>query len=603
MAKLPENEFSKSRSFRELDEALKLSFLNIKNDMAAMKESMHQQSAKLSEVSSNVKENKSDFVTVDKFNILKIKIGELNESLKKLWDVEKKLEELEGKAVASSEFDKQSADTDKELAELKKKVSEISKTASTEEQTKQLASDINDEFNKVKKAIEELRSIKDTITRAELEKRTDVLNKRAEDVRKDFDKVKVEVSSKVRVEQVESLVRDINGEFDRLKASIADIKLGEKRFALDSDLAREVEKLDNKMSDASQKIAAIVEQFTKGVEATLKDFVRLNEKNREDLAKDITKVNDRFSADNDDIRKELKTLVTKKQAENLVFDINKEFDRLKSDISSGSKALSQLAKSSATKDETHSLFDDLRKRLDETNVALKDKFDDLIKRMRKESEATDKKILANADDLEKMEKAVNKELKLVVYRDEFHKELDTVQKEFVRLHKELKEMDNRMAEASDLDLLNRKLKQNVVAIRNDTVDKRQFEKLVDVVQMLQERVEMQRALVKEKKHELKVYAKELKAAKKASKRLAKYESQSAKVEAKKGKLAKKDTDHRKSGFIANFLIGAAFVILIAAIGFFFSGLTGITDILSIAAVICFVLGIIIRIVVAFKNGN
>jgi chromosome segregation ATPase len=603
MAKLPENEFSKSRSFRELDEALKLSFLNIKNDMAAMKESMHQQSAKLSEVSSNVKENKSDFVTVDKFNILKIKIGELNESLKKLWDVEKKLEELEGKAVASSEFDKQSADTDKELAELKKKVSEISKTASTEEQTKQLASDINDEFNKVKKAIEELRSIKDTITRAELEKRTDVLNKRAEDVRKDFDKVKVEVSSKVRVEQVESLVRDINGEFDRLKASIADIKLGEKRFALDSDLAREVEKLDNKMSDASQKIAAIVEQFTKGVEATLKDFVRLNEKNREDLAKDITKVNDRFSADNDDIRKELKTLVTKKQAENLVFDINKEFDRLKSDISSGSKALSQLAKSSATKDETHSLFDDMRKRLDETNVALKDKFDDLIKRMRKESEATDKKILANADDLEKMEKAVNKELKLVVYRDEFHKELDTVQKEFVRLHKELKEMDNRMAEASDLDLLNRKLKQNVVAIRNDTVDKRQFEKLVDVVQMLQERVEMQRALVKEKKHELKVYAKELKAAKKASKRLAKYESQSAKVEAKKGKLAKKDTDHRKSGFIANFLIGAAFVILIAAIGFFFSGLTGITDILSIAAVICFVLGIIIRIVVAFKNGN
>jgi DNA repair exonuclease SbcCD ATPase subunit len=600
MAKLPQNEFSRSRNFRELDEALKLSFLNIKNDMAALKEGLHQQSVKAADLGKAVKESKADIVTVDKFNIIKIKIGELNEGLKKLWDVEKKLEDLECKAVVASEFDKQSAEVNAELSELKKKVAELSKTATTEEQARQLAEDVSEEFDKVKKAIEELRSIKDTITRAELEKRTDILNNRADDVRKDFDKVKAEVKDKVRVEQVESLVKDINAEFDRLKSQIADVKIGEKRFASSEELDKEIARLEKRMSDASDKMSAIVEGFTKGVEVTLKDFLTANEKKSQSLADEIKKVDSRLSKESGSFWKELKTLVTKKQAENLVADINKEFDRVKSDLDKNSKALSQLAKQSATKEEAHSMFDDLRHRLDETNAALKDRFDDLVKRIKKESLGNDRKLGLVSQDVADVDKSTGKEFKQVVYRAEFHKELDAIEKEFGRLHKELKGVESRMSESSDVDELNSKLNKSVASIKDDYVERKHFDRLVDVVSVLQDRVEMQKALVKEKKRELKAYAKELKAAKKASKRLARYDSQLKKASAKKAKLEKKGNGR---SFLANFLIGAAFVILIAAIGFFFAGLTGITDILSIAAVICFVLGIIIRIVVALRNGD
>jgi myosin heavy subunit len=615
MAKNADTEFSKSKSFQEMNEALKLAFRNIKNDMTTLREGLHQQGINLAAIGQDMKEGKADFVTVDKFNILKIKIGELNENMKKLWEVEKKLEDLDRKTVSATDFDKQTATLQNEIAKLKQDVTGLDKVTATEEQVKSLATDVNEEFDKIKKGIEELRSLKDTLTRAELDKRTDALNKKADDLRKDFikvsDKVTDELRDKISVKQVEAFVKDVNSEFDGLKKVIADIKAGEKRFALASNVDDKLDRIEHKVAEATKNLSAVVDEFSKGIEDAFGDFLKANEKRHDTLAKqlakseesladEISKAEENASAQAAELKESMKDLVTRKQAENLVSDLNKEFDGMKDGIEQTAKELTLLKKTAATKDEMRDLFSDMREKVNETNFALKERYEDLLAKLKKETDLLGKGIKNNSQDLDEVEKAVGKELRLYVLREELETELES-------LHAEM----GKMPTATDID---KELRKRIKASEETMVDKRQFNKLVDVVAMLQERVELQRELVKEKKKELKSYSKQLRKAKKAEKKLAKYEAEfervSVKEQAMKTKNGKKDAkkqakdgSYKKSSFIANFLIVAAFVILIAAIAFFFSGLSGLTDTLAIAAVVCFVLGIIIRIVVSFKSSE
>jgi chromosome segregation ATPase len=653
MAKKSDSDFSKSRNMRDLDEALNRSFTNIKNDMTALREGQHQHGIKLAEMKQNVKDTKSDFVTLDKFNILKIKIGELNENMKKVWDIEKKLEDVDRKSVSSSEFDKHSVAVDNEIAKLKEDLSDLDKTAATEEQTKKLVGDINSEFDKVKQAIEELRLIKDSITRAELDKRTKALDKRADDVREDFDKVKAKVKTKVDTAQVESLVSDINSEFDRLKEKMGDIREGENRFALSKDVDKQLEKVNKKMENLSDAMTTAVDEFSKGVEVTFKDFAKRNEKRHDALSRETDKVEKKLNTKMDnlkdsvsdklsDMKSDMKTLVTKKQTETLVKDINKEFDAVKEDVDDNTKQLTMLRKDSATRkelssevlklkkgiehlskdlvelrkdaameDDTSSRFKDLKEMITDTNKAIKQKFNELLGRIKKESTDNAKSIKENSQDINTVEKTVRKDMKAFVSDDDLHDELDVIKDEFERLHKEMKSMQDSMVEDSELNDVNKRLKRHVTDTKKEFVSKKQFKRLVSAVEKLGDEVDDQSVMIREKDKQLRAYAKELKAAKRASKKLARYESVVAKSDKKAKKAAKKAgkkgkqpaKPFAKSRFLANFLIGAAFLLLIIAVTFFFNGLTGLTDVLAVAAVICFVLGIVIRIVVGFKGNG
>ena len=650
MAKKSDSEFSRSRNFRELDEALKKSFTGIKSDMTALKENQHQQGVKLAELKQDVKDSKADFVTIDKFNILKIKIGELNENMKKVWDIDKKLEDLDRKSVSASEFDKHSVATENEIAKLKQDIDEIDKVVATEEQMKHLANDINDEFDRVKKGIEDLRSIKDSITRDELDKRTDRLNKRADDVRKDFDKLKAEVKTKVSATQAESLIEDINAEFDKLKGLVADMKKDQKKFALDADMIKQMDKLDSKIDGVAGALKSAMDDYSKGIESMFKDFAKSNDRKHTALSKETAKTEKKLlsrlsglkiatSDQLNDLRSDMKLLVTKKQVENLVEDLNKEFDAVKDDSESNSKELarlskdsatkkelaaamgklsrrlddleddfSELKKGSATKEETHSLFDELRKRILETNQTMKGKLKELFQRTKNDLDDTNKSVKDNSADISAFQKSVKKELKSFATKDDLDDELDDIQDELDKLHSKLDKVHGNMLEKSELKDLNKRLKHTAAMSKKEFATKKQLDRMAAALDRLQEQVDDQAELLTYKNKELKAYAKELKAAKKAEKRLARYEERTAKSDRRASKKTKKPKKNKskpfsKSSFLANFLIGAAFVILIAAIIFFFSGLAGITDILAISAVICFVIGIIIRIVLAFKNNK
>jgi chromosome segregation ATPase len=648
MANKPETGFSNSKSFRELDEALQHSFRNIKHDMTALKEGQHQVELQIEEAKKELKGGKADFVTIDKFNVIKIKLGELNEGMKKLWDVEKGLEALDKRSVASSDFKKHSEGLDSEIEALKSQLKSLNKSVATEEQVKNLVGDVNEEFDRIKKGMDELRTIKDTITKSELEKRSAELDKKAKDVRADFEKVRAEVKSKVTITQVEALVGDINADFDNLKKSVAEMKADEKRFALDADVEKRMAKVEQKSDDVIKSAAAAIDEFSKGVEVMFKDFAKVNERNHASISKDVDAakelsskglegLKDSLSAQLADVKKDMKLLVTRKQAESLVNEINKEFDHVKESVDVNAKAVSKLSKesatrselaaeaarisaqveklsrdiaalkkASATKDDAQGIFDSLKHMIIDTNNALKDRFDTLVKMVKKESDAAHKSISENAQDINAVEKDIKKEMKPLVSDKELHGELDVIKGEFERMHKVIRKIRERMAESDELAGVSRALGDHISLAKKEFVSRKQFSRLADTVKNLQDNLDMQNDLLREKDKEIRAYAKELKAAKKAERKLSKYESVVVKSDAKASRVggSEKPGDYRKSTFLANFLIGAAFVLLIAAIGFFFAGLTGLTDSLSIAAVVCFVVGIIIRIVIGFrKNGN
>ena len=166
----------------------------------------------------------------------------------------------------------------------------------------------------------------------------------------------------------------------------------------------------------------------------------------------------------------------------------------------------------------------------------------------------------------------------------------------------------------DLKAVQKNFKKLSKAVKNDYVPKRRFNKLINVVQKMSLNLEIQNSALVHKSIELRETAKELRKARRSERKLAKYEYREAravvstKKASKKAKSAKKPKrSKRKSGppgrvgaFLGNFLIVIAFISLIAAIGFFIGGLTGVTDTLAIAAVVCFIVGIIVRVVSAVR---
>lgn len=412
-------DFTKVKSVKGLDEALKRSFSGIKDDMTTIKENLHQQGIKLAETKQTMKDSKADFVTIDKFNILKIKIGELNEGVKKLWDLEKKLEDIDRKAVSASEFDKQAVAWETEFKKINQDLSELQKTATTEDQTKTLVSDINSEFTKVKKAIEELRSIKDTITRDELDKRSEKLNSRADKVEKEFKALKAQSKTNVSMSQVEGLVRDINSEFDEVKGLIASVKDGEKRFALEADVDKDIMKVEKKVAELSTLVADSVAEFSRGVELSFKEFMTRNEKKlasmdrkikkqKKDSAKNLSDLDKDLSADIAKLGKEQKTLVKKKQVEKLVGDINKEFDGTKDLVDENSKSLAKLSKEKMSKVEGAKLKSEVSSKMTALTTSVQSKLDAGLKKAKKESDENAEAIAENAEDIEEVDSRITK---------------------------------------------------------------------------------------------------------------------------------------------------------------------------------------------------
>ena len=250
---------TKVRDFRELDGVLSNSFGNIKKDMRYLQETQTQQLTSTNEIKSLIKGMREDFVTVDKFNILKIKIAEINENLKKLWDLDKKVIELDSKSLAESDFDQQASLWENEFEKVRQDLEDLKDKSASEKQLKKLVQDINDEFDKVKENIDQIRNIKNTITRGELDKRTLMLNNQAEDLRTGLKKIEKRIKEKVSVKQAEELVDDINSEFDVVKETVENLKKDHAKFAKQKDLTSKFSSVGKDIKEIREEITSITQ--------------------------------------------------------------------------------------------------------------------------------------------------------------------------------------------------------------------------------------------------------------------------------------------------------------------------------------------------------
>ncbi|MBT7903575.1 hypothetical protein HN587_06955 [Candidatus Woesearchaeota archaeon] len=520
---------TKVRDFRELDGVLSNSFGNIKKDMRYLQETQTQQLTSTNEIKSLIKGMREDFVTVDKFNILKIKIAEINENLKKLWDLDKKVIELDSKSLAESDFDQQASLWENEFEKVRQDLEDLKDKSASEKQLKKLVQDINDEFDKVKENIDQIRNIKNTITRGELDKRTLMLNNQAEDLRTGLKKIEKRIKEKVSVKQAEELVDDINSEFDVVKETVENLKKDHAKFAKQKDLT-------SKFSSVGKDIKEIREEITS-----------------------ITQTHD--------------TLLSKDEAENLIEDINTEFDIMKREVDKAFEQDKTIKKHFLRKTDFLDSEKNLRKEISDVEHGIKDVSQDVVELR------TD------------LENQINERST----QEELNRDIRDTRDEIERLRKKINTVKDEVLSYKELKNMNKKLKYHLVKIQDNFVEEDKFEKLNEEVEMLKEQIQNSGMKLKKVKPSP---VKKVSSRKQAQMRR-KEELKTILKNEVKAKNGKKN--YSALFFFANFLMTVAFILLIGSIGFFFWNQQLLTDSFAIAAVVCFVVGILIRILVLVKR--
>jgi len=240
----------------QLKVILKNSFAGIKADMSELKTRQEELLGSSYSLKQDVEKIKEDYVTKDKLNVLKIKIGEISDTLKKIWDLDMALKELDEKKTDKKDFEsrfeklreeiakklsdmnsavnkkvveyansvnKNIEDVNNNTAKIFAKISEQMKIVATKNQLKELVSNVTEELTAMKKEVADIRKIKETITAAELERRSNLLNARVDLLAKEVIKANQNVAQCITSEQVKNIVEEINREFAELRTAILDI--------------------------------------------------------------------------------------------------------------------------------------------------------------------------------------------------------------------------------------------------------------------------------------------------------------------------------------------------------------------------------------------
>ena len=314
---------------------LKNSFAGIKTDMAELKQVQEQGLANSYKTAQDVEGIKNDYTPKDKFNLLKIQVGDVNEQLKKIWDLEKEIKKLGEKKTDRADFEKdiekfrndvskrfseQNSNFSRKIVQLNDRtatafdrINEGMKVLVTKNQVTALISDINSEFTSLKNEVVELRKIKDTITARELDRRTGLINARMDLLAKEVVKANHNISQCVTEEQVKKLVEEVNAEFNDIKHAVSELsKMRNLIRVIDSESVKDKE-FGRKMADLHSDFGNSKKEFHELRDFLLKNYSKNDETKRMitsvelNLVKKISELEDRIidfkKSETHDIRK------------------------------------------------------------------------------------------------------------------------------------------------------------------------------------------------------------------------------------------------------------------------------------------------------------
>jgi len=209
------------KDFKALNESLRNSFAGIKKDMTEIKSEIRSSqdihSATAKELRKDIEGLKQQVVTVDKFNLLKIKLAELGEQLRRIDKVEKSVQELEGRSKEA--LSKSITDLKTELGSVEK----TAKTAVTEKQMSKLVEEINGEFDSIKQDISGIEGKGGKVADARIARFTEQYEVKLNELGAKIQRLQDMAPEYVKRPSMEALLADINKEFDHLKDSAGDL--------------------------------------------------------------------------------------------------------------------------------------------------------------------------------------------------------------------------------------------------------------------------------------------------------------------------------------------------------------------------------------------
>ncbi len=312
-------------SITQLNRALENSFGNIKKDMNEIKFALSNHAEQQLNLKKSLESARIDVVTIDKLNVLKIKIGEINEGLKKVWDLEKQLRAMGGSKTLQEATDELAA----KVSALNVKIDEVNKKNVSEIQMKTVVEQINSELNRMAAILRESEQRRDMIRRQDIEDHTRFLAKRIISTNEDLANLR---KSCVTKDDIRGVLNDISKDFASIRKELEAVAKKEPNYVKDNEVKKILEEINKEFDGISNEINSLKKQNKENISVDqIKGLINDISNEFNDVRKDMSRLGDAKTyatrKEVEDVRKDLRNKVSQIDFTKGLRQIGKEVER------------------------------------------------------------------------------------------------------------------------------------------------------------------------------------------------------------------------------------------------------------------------------------